>query len=56
MLKLMSDVGKNNEAPLRKWIGESSPPNVKFVGDNVSKTVAVRDICIDHQSTFEAYV
>ena len=50
MLKLVSDVSKNNEAPLRKWLSESSPPNVKFVGDNVSKTVAVRDIRSDHQS------
>ena len=50
MLKLVSDVSKNNEVPLKKWIGESSPPNVKFIGDNVSKRVGVRDIRSDHQS------
>lgn len=50
MLKLVSDVSQSNKAPLKKWISESSPPNLKFIGDNVSKRVGVRDICSDHQS------
>ena len=50
MLKLVSEVSRNNEVPLQKWIAESSPPNMKFIGDNVSKKVEVRDIRSDHQS------
>ena len=53
MLKLVSDVSKYNEVPLKKWISECSPSNVKFFGDNVSTRVVVRDIRSDHQSHFK---
>ena len=50
MLRLIVKVSKNNQVPLQRWIAESSPPNLKFLGDNVQKKVGVRDIHSDYQS------
>ncbi len=47
-LKVVTDVSTLHKIPVEEWL--SSGDVVKFVGDNVDKKPAVRDIRSDHRS------
>ena len=49
MMKLITGISEQHKAPIEKWVNEGTI--FQFVGDNVDKTVGVRDIRTDHRST-----
>lgn len=46
VLRIVTNISKHHTVPFDNWLKEGS--FVKFVGDNVDKTVGVRDIRSDH--------
>ena len=49
VMKLITGISEQHKAPIEKWVNEGTI--FQFVGDNVDKTVGVRDIRTDQRST-----